>query len=170
MSDVILRPWKKEDARQLATIANNKSIWNNLRDSIPFPYTLKDAEQWIAHCATQNPVVNFAILFRSGLVGSIGCVPKKDVYRKSMEIGYFVGEQYWKLGIGTAAVGLLLRYIEKQFDVVRVYAEVYEFNKVSMNVLRRNGFYLESIRRKSAIKNNVLLDDYVWVRILERKT
>jgi ribosomal-protein-alanine N-acetyltransferase len=168
MNDVILRPWKKEDARQLAVIANNKNIWNNLRDSIPHPYTLKDAEQWITHCATQKPVLNFAVIYNAALAGSIGCVPKTDVYRRNIEIGYFIGETYWNLGIGTAAVRVLLNYIEKQFDVVRIYAEVYQYNKASMHVLRNNGFYLESIRRKSAIKNNVILDDYVWAKILER--
>ena len=168
MNDVILRPWKKEDARHLVTIANNRNVWNNLRDSIPFPYTLKDAEQWIAHCNKQKPVLNFAVLYKSALAGSIGCVPKTDVYRKSMEIGYFIGEPYWNLGIGTTAVGALVNYIEKQFDVVRLYAEVYEYNTASMHVLRKNGFYLEGIRRMNAIKNNVLLDDYVWVRLLQR--
>ena len=169
MNDVILRPWKKEDARPLAIIANNKNVWNNLRDSVPHPYTIKDAEQWITHSAAQKPMLNFAVLYKAALAGSIGCVPKTDVYRKNMEIGYFIGEAYWNLGIGTAAVRILLNYIEKQFDVVRIYAEVYEHNKASMHILRRNGFYLESIRRKSAIKNNILLDDYVWVKILERK-
>ena len=166
--EVFLRPWKKEDARQLAHIANNKNVWDNLRDSIPHPYALNDAEKWIEQCSTQKPVLNFAVIYNAALAGSIGCVPKTDVYRKSMEIGYFIGEQYWKLGIATQAVRILLDYIQRQFDVVRLYAEVYAYNKASMQVLGSNGFFLESIRHKSALKNNILLDDYVWVKILER--
>jgi len=166
--EVFLRPWKKEDARQLALIANNKNVWNNLRNTIPYPYTFNDAEKWIAQCNTQKPVLNFAVIYNAALTGSIGCVPKTDVYSKSMEIGYFIGEQYWDLGIATQAVRILLGYIQKQFNVVRVYAEVYAHNKASMQVLHNNGFYLEGIRRKSAFKNQVLLDDYVWVKILER--
>jgi len=166
--EVFLRPWKKEDARQLALIANNKNVWNNLRNTIPYPYSFNDAEKWIAQCNTQKPVLNFAVIYNAALTGSIGCVPKTDVYSKSMEIGYFIGEQYWDLGIATQAVRILLGYIQKQFNVVRVYAEVYAYNKASMQVLRNNGFYLEGIRRKSAFKNQVLLDDYVWVKILER--
>jgi RimJ/RimL family protein N-acetyltransferase len=165
---VSLRAWAKDDARQLALIANNKKIWNNLRDTIPYPYTTIDAERWIAHCHTQKPMMNFAVVYNTAIAGSIGCVAKTDVYRKNMEIGYFVGEQYWNLGVATQAVNLLLQYIQQQFDVLRLYAEVYAHNKASMEVLRKNGFYLESIRRKSAVKNNVLLDDYVWVKILER--
>ena len=166
MPDILLRPWKREDARSLASIANNKNVWNNLRDSIPHPYNITDAEKWITHCNTQKPVVNFAIIYESVLAGSIGCVFKTDVYRKSAEIGYFIGEDYWHLGIATQAVKILAEYIEKEFDAVRLYAEVYAHNIASMHVLRNNGFYLESIRRKSAIKNNMLFDDYVWVKLL----
>ena len=167
-SDIALRPWKKEDAKQLAHIANNKNIWNNLRDGIPHPYTIADAEKWIAHCSTQKPVINFAVIYKSALAGSIGCVPKADVYRKTMEIGYFIGEDFWNLGIATQAVHILLKYINSEFDVVRLYAEVYAHNKKSMQVLRKNGFYLESIRRKGAIKNNILVDDYVWVKLFDK--
>ncbi|MBS1745588.1 MAG: GNAT family N-acetyltransferase [Bacteroidetes bacterium] len=166
-SDIHLRPWKKEDAAQLALIANNKKIWNNVRDSLPHPYTLKDAQNWIAHCKTQKPVMNFAVIYQSALTGSIGCVAKDDIYKKNMELGYFIGEAFWNNGIATEAVRILLNYIEKQFDVVRVYAEVYAHNKASMQVLRNNGFYLETIRRKNVFKNKELMDEYVWVKILE---
>ncbi len=166
--EVFLRPWKKEDARQLAVIANNKNIWDNLRDGIPYPYSIKDAENWIAHCRAQKTALNFAIIYKAALTGSIGCTLKTDVYRKSMEIGYFIGEQYWNQGIATQAVRIILGYIENQFDVVRLYAEVYAHNKASMQVLRNNDFYLESIRRKSVVKNNTLIDDYVWVKILNK--
>ena len=166
--EVFLRLWKKEDARQLAHIANNKKIWNNLRDSIPYPYSIIDAEKWINHCSRQKPPLNFAIMYNNILTGSIGCTPKTDVYSKTMEVGYFIGEAYWHHGIATSAMQILIRYIEKEFDVVRLVAEVYSHNKASMKVLYKNGFYLESIRRKSAFKNNIIVDDYVWVKILER--
>ena len=169
MNDVNLRPWKKEDAKRLSLIANDKNVWDNLRDTMPHPYTHADAEKWIAFCAAQKPVLNFAILHRAALVGSIGCVPQKDVYRKNMEIGYFIGAAYCNLGIATEAVKILLRYIEQSFDVVRIYAEVYAHNKASMKVLKKNGFYLESIRSKSAFKNNRFTDDYVWVKMTGEK-
>jgi hypothetical protein len=30
-----LRPWQKQDAQVLAAIANNRNIWNNVRDQLP---------------------------------------------------------------------------------------------------------------------------------------
>ena len=99
------------------------------------------------------------LVYKYRIAGSIGCFNTNMMFPvKNMEIGYFIGEQFWNLGIATQAVRILLDYIEKEFDVVRLYAEVYAHNKVSMRVLRNNGFYLESIRRKSAVKNNALLE------------
>lgn len=89
MNNTSLRSWKPEDAQALAAIANNRNVWNNLRDQLPQPYTVKDAQDWITHCKSQNPALNFAIIYNSQVAGSIGCVPKTDVYCKNMEIGYF---------------------------------------------------------------------------------
>lgn len=163
---VQLRPWQKQDAQVLASIANNRKIWNNVRDRLPNPYTVMDALQWMNHIKDQKPEHNLAILFNGTVVGNIGCVPQQDIYRKNMEIGYFVGEEFWGNGIATAAVELFIGYLLSHFDLLRIYAEVFEHNKASMQVLHKNGFFLESIRRKSAIKNNEILDDYVWVKFV----
>jgi len=142
MNKTLLRPWRSDDAQPLAAIANNRKIWNNLRDQLPSPYTIANAEQWITDCGAQKPVINFAITYNNEVAGSIGCVPKIDLYRKNMEIGYFIGENF------------------------RIYAEVFANNKASMKVLQKNGFHLESIRRKATIKNNIVLDDYVCVKLI----
>ncbi|PWT90832.1 MAG: GNAT family N-acetyltransferase, partial [Acidobacteria bacterium] len=45
---VVLREWKKSDATALAHIANNRKIWDNVRDKLPHPYSKKDAKNWLA--------------------------------------------------------------------------------------------------------------------------
>jgi ribosomal-protein-alanine N-acetyltransferase len=99
-------------------------------------------------------------------VGSIGCMPKEDISRKTIEIGYFIGEPYWSKGIATEAVKQLLGFITTRLDVVRIEAHVFASNNASMTVLRKNEFYLEAIHRKAVFKNNELIDDHVWVRLL----
>ena len=42
-----LRKWRLSDAKELAAALNNRHILNNLRDGLPFPYTEKDAEDYI---------------------------------------------------------------------------------------------------------------------------
>ncbi len=163
---ILLRPWLTSDAQALAAQANNRNIFANLRDAIPQPYTVLDAMDWISKVSGHQPPQNFAITWGDTVVGSIGCTPKDDVYRRNIEVGYFVGEYYWGKGIASKAVGLLLEYIAREFEATRVYAEVFENNFASMRVLLKNGFHLEGIRRKAVIKNNVVMDDLIWVKFL----
>ncbi len=164
--DVTIRTWRREDAAALAVVANNRKIWLNVRDRFPHPYSITNAVEWIAHALKHSPAENLAILYKGSVAGSVGLLLKEDVYRKSIEIGYFIGEAYWGKGVATKAVELLLGHISLHFMVVRIYAEVFEHNKASMRVLEKNGFSLESIRKKSVIKNHVLMDDYVWVKLV----
>lgn len=161
-----IRPWQKQDAQALASIANNRKIWNNVRDQLPNPYTVMDALQWMSHIKDHQPVQNMAIVNNGMVVGNIGCKLQEDVYRKSIEIGYFVGEEHWGKGIATVAIEMFVQYLILNFQPIRIYAEVFEHNRSSMKVLQKNGFFLESIRRKAAIKNNEVVDDYVWVRFV----
>lgn len=162
--EVCIRPWLQTDLEPLLLLANNKKITDNLRDFFPHPYTKADAEEWLSFNTGVNPVTNFVIEADGYFAGAIGVMPKTDVYRKSIEIGYWLGEPYWGKGIVSNAIHLMLQKIWRDYPHVnRVYAEVFEHNKASMRVLEKNGFYLESIRKQAVIKNDMLLDDYVWV-------
>jgi RimJ/RimL family protein N-acetyltransferase len=163
---VTLREWKRSDADALAAIANNKKIWDNVRDRLPYPYTKKDAKEWLELVKKQKTVTTFCIEVDGNLAGSIGVTLKDDVYRKTVELGYFIAEEYWGRGIATEAIRQMVSYVRKEFDIVRIYAEVFEYNKGSMKALEKNGFYLECIRKRGAFKNNVVLDDHVWVKLL----
>ncbi len=50
-----LRSWKIDDFISLAENANNKKIWDNVRDYFPCPYTKKDAMNFI-ESALKNPL------------------------------------------------------------------------------------------------------------------
>jgi RimJ/RimL family protein N-acetyltransferase len=56
---ISVRQWHPSLAPSLSSAANNRAIWANLRDRIPHPYTLADAEWWIEHCSQEEhwPVV-----------------------------------------------------------------------------------------------------------------
>jgi RimJ/RimL family protein N-acetyltransferase len=165
---VEIRPWKWSDNRTLATLINNKKIWDNVRDLLPHPYSVKDADYFLKHNIGVKPNTNFAILFNGEVAGGIGYIPKDDVYKCSAEIGYWVAEPYWGRGIVTSAIGLLVQVISNQSpEIVRIYAEVFSKNPASMRALEKNGFHLESIRKKAVIKNGVVMDDHVYVRFTD---
>ncbi|MEO0471446.1 MAG: GNAT family N-acetyltransferase, partial [Bacteroidota bacterium] len=95
---VTIRPWQVSDHKRLATLFNNRKIWNMLRDVVPHPYQEKDALQFIDMCSRTRKQNNFAILLADELVGGIGLIPQADVHRKSAEVGYWIGEPYWGRG------------------------------------------------------------------------
>ncbi len=160
---VQIRYWVHADAAALAACIGNKKIWDNLRDYIPHPYSIADARDYIAGQQPINPVQHFAIVKKGVLAGGCGIILKEDVYRKTAEIGYWIAEPYWGMGIATEAVKLLTAYAFATFDIVRLQAEVFEHNTASMKVLQKNGFILEAIHQKAVIKNGVLMNDYLWV-------
>ena len=99
-----LRKLREEDRSQLAELANNKKIWNMLRDQMPHPFTLEDADRFIAAKKDQIEDYVFVIEMDGDLCGMIGLHPQKDVYRKSIELGYWIGEPFWAKGIASRAV------------------------------------------------------------------
>lgn len=164
---VELRPWQWSDSKKLTNLINNRKIWDNVRDHLPYPYTYKDADLFLQHNVDQVLHTNFAVLRNGEIAGGIGYIPKEDVYKFTAEIGYWIGEPYWGQGIATDAIGLLIRKIREQSPlIVRVYAEVFDYNKASMRALEKNGFYLETIRRKGVVKNGVIRDDFIFVLLL----
>ncbi len=159
-----LRHWQLDDATALAQILNNKNIVANLRDGIPFPYTVSDAADFLTKVAVPKSLYHFCIEVNKEVAGSISIFPKEDVYRKTAEIGYYIAEPYWKRGIATKAIGLITNYAWKNLDIVKLYAEVFEFNKASMRALEKSNYHLEGIRKKNVIKNGAFWDDYLWVK------
>ena len=71
-----------------------------------------------------------------------------DIYARTAEIGYYVGEPYWGQGIASEAIGKMVQYGFEVLDIIRIYAGVFEHNKASMRVLEKNGFVFEGISRK----------------------
>ncbi len=156
--------WKKADIPELVKHANNINVWNTLRDFFPHPYTKHDAEEWIKLNELVHPANNFAIHVDKETVGGAGVVVKDDIYRKNAEIGYWLGEAFWGRGITTVVVEKLTAYTFENFDVLRIYAEIFSNNPVSMKVLAKNGYHEEAVHKKAIIKNNQLLDAHLWVK------
>jgi RimJ/RimL family protein N-acetyltransferase len=87
-----IRNWRPGDETALVRYANNRKIWLNLRDAFPHPYTADDARAWIKFAMEQNPAVNFAIASYEEAIGGVGLKLQEDVFRRSAEIGYWLGE------------------------------------------------------------------------------
>lgn len=163
--NIKLRRFTSQDAERLVFLANNKNVSKNLRDAFPHPYTLKDAENFISNFISQEPLTIFAIEYNSEYVGNIGLMIGTDVYRKTAEIGYFIGEDYWGKGITTKAVNLITDYAFNKLNIVRIHTGVFEYNTASMKVLEKCGFQKEAIFKKSIYKDNKIWDEHRYALI-----
>lgn len=160
-----LRSFELTDIDRLAEIANNRNISINLRDGFPFPYTVIDAKNFIRNCMKQNPNTTFAIEYEGEYVGNIGLVKGTDIYSKSAEIGYFIGEPYWNKGIVTQAVNLITAFGFETLDIERIHTGVFDYNLASQRVLEKCGFQREGLFRKSIFKAGRICDEIRYSKL-----
>ncbi len=159
-SNFLLRKIKVEDREELAKIANNKKIWLNLRDKFPHPYSLDDADFYINMILEEDPQCSFAIEYETKFAGMIGLLPMTDIYRKTAEIGYWLGEPYWGNGIMTEACKLLTNYGLHTLDFTRLHTGVFEHNIGSMKILENCGYKKDGVFEKSILKDGVVYDEH----------
>ena len=155
-----IRSWKISDANDLALALNNKKILDNLRDGLPFPYTVTDAAAYInlMLSADKNKTYAFAIVLDDKVIGSIGAFRQDNIHSQTAEMGYYIAEPYWGKGLGTSAVKQACDFIFSNTDIIRIFAEPFAANAASCRVLEKAGFSYEGTLRKNAVKNNTVVD------------
>src|SRR2546430_1299849 len=99
-----VRRWHLEDAVALREQINNPRVSINLRDRVPYPYTVDDANAFLRDALDSDPTTNFAIEVGGLVAGGIGVILHGDIYRYSAELGYWLGEEFWGRGVATSAV------------------------------------------------------------------
>jgi ribosomal-protein-alanine N-acetyltransferase len=162
---VTLRALKKADKKPLAKLLNNKKITINLRDLIPFPYNEHHADFFINLKKDEDPVMVFGIEYEKQFCGVISLIAQQDVYQKSAEVGYWLGEPFWNKGIITAALNLVTAYGFDQLHFIRIFAGVFEHNIPSMKALEKNGYKKEGVFEKSIFKNGQIWDEHRYAKV-----
>ncbi len=153
LASCTLRPWRAGDKDSLVRYAENRNVWRNLKDRFPHPYTAADAREWIERSSAERPFTSLAIEVDGAAVGGVGIQPGTDVFRRSAEIGYWLGEPFWGRGIATEALRAMTEYAFEHFDICRLEAGVFEWNPASMRVLEKAGYVLEGRARLGVIKD-----------------
>jgi RimJ/RimL family protein N-acetyltransferase len=162
LSRCTLQPWRAEHAASLVVHANNRKVSGNLRDRFPYPYTAADATEWIDRAVTEAPARNFAILVDGAAAGGIGVELRQDVFRRSAEIGYWLGEPFWGRGIATEALRAVTDYAFATFDLCRLEAGVFGWNPASARVLEKAGYALEGRSRQAVVKDGRMGDRLLY--------
>lgn len=158
--EIKIRTWRITDAEDLSLALNNKKIQDNLRDVLPYPYSVADAEDFINAMlnAKKGRQYAWAITVNDKAIGSIGIFRKDNIHYRTAEMGYYIAESHWGKGIGTKVIKEACSYIFENTDILRIFAEPFAHNTSSCRVLEKAGFMLEGTLRKNAIKNGEILD------------
>ncbi len=164
-----LRPFVAEDAPSLARFANDVTVWRNLRDAFPHPYTLEHALGFIEHTLRQPPGCHLAIVVDAQAAGSIGLKLGADVERVSAELGYWLGAPFRGRGVMSEAIRAFTDDSFERFSLTRIFALPFAQNTASCRALEKAGFTLEATLRRSAIKEGRITDQRLYARHPEQQ-
>ena len=160
-----IRSWRADDAGSLAKHADSRRIWLNVRDRFPHPYTLTDAEAWLATVAAATPEAQFAVEVDGAAAGGGAVFLQEEVSRFTDELGYWLGEAYWGRGLMTAVVRRFTDYAFATYNLNRIYANVFAWNESSARVLAKAGYALEGRQRNAAVKDGLVVDNLMYAAV-----
>ncbi|UYM14769.1 GNAT family N-acetyltransferase [Endozoicomonas euniceicola] len=153
------------DAGAISRHGNNVNIARNLRDSFPSPYTIEHARAWIQHVKEHESDTRFVIASGQEAIGEIGFVAQLDVHRHSAEIGYWISEEHWGRGVMSKALAFVSDYAFKKKNIVRLFADVVEYNEGSCKALEKCGYQREGILRKHIYKGERFYDQFLYALV-----
>jgi RimJ/RimL family protein N-acetyltransferase len=165
-----LRALTLGDAPSLQRHADDEAVWRNLFEGFPRPYTLADAQAWCStgSCAPAMGQV-WGIAVDGQVVGCISLRPDAGWLRCNAEVGYWIGQAYWRRGITSQALALVTAWAwANRPELMRLYAPIFAWNDGSQAVARKCGYYLEAQLRCSAIKDGRVIDRVQWAALRSR--
>jgi RimJ/RimL family protein N-acetyltransferase len=161
--EVNLRPLRMSDEGSLQRCANDPAVAYFLA-RMPSPHTSGDARQWIRKTASMargdsGYYLGIARAENDEIIGVIGLRNLKPSDKKA-ELTYWLGRRFWKKGLMSEAVPLMLRFAFRELKLNRVHALVHERNIGSIRVLEKAGFTREAVYRKASFKGRRWGDIY----------
>ena len=128
------RPIEARDASRVAALASDWDV-ACMTSRIPHPYSLVDADLWIASIATDEFVRG--IEYDGDLIGAIGFVEGEPT---QAEIGYWIGKAWWGNGFATEAARALMDYCFSECGIRRLLCGHFIDNAASARVISKLGF------------------------------
>lgn len=136
-------------------------IYKNVKDkevikwtlSIPYPYPKDGAIKFIRkshYKIKKKKSYDFGVVFKkTNRVIGIVSFNHVDWENKNAELGCWLGKKYWRQGLMTEAVKLILKFGFKKLKLHRIFAGLFEGNIASKKLLEKCGFKLEGKIRET---------------------
>ncbi|TSB23842.1 GNAT family N-acetyltransferase [Streptomyces benahoarensis] len=164
---LLLRPFRRSDAPAVHTACQDPDIprWT----SVPYPYTLRDAEHFTGAFSPQgwrqDTDLSFAVLTRDtdALVGAVGLVRLDRLHtpEHQAELGYWTAREQRGKGYTAEAAAAVVRWAFRDLGVERLEWRAEAGNHGSWAVARRTGFHREGTLRGELVRGGTRRD--VWL-------
>jgi RimJ/RimL family protein N-acetyltransferase len=153
-----LRAPRLEDAKTVATLANDRRIAENVA-RIPHPYKVSDAEGFIAGANKAGGEAVFLITLRDEtVIGACGIMNQEQ----APELGYWLGVPFWGKGFATEALHAVIDYAFTDLEHQSLQAGARVTNPASRRVLEKCGFQWTGVglHRIRAINSSAPIDRF----------
>lgn len=162
MNAFTLRPFRPDDLVSLVKHANDPTVAAHLTDAFPHPYTESHGRAFIEQ-AMQSPPLRRCIAIDGACVGAIGLHPKVDLWRRNLELGYWLAKEHRGKGIMTEAIRQMVRLGFETFpEVTRIYATPFGSNIASQKALEKARFTLEATLIGTLVKKGEVEDEWIY--------
>jgi RimJ/RimL family protein N-acetyltransferase len=128
------RPLAGSDAGRVTALVGEWDV-ARMTARIPHPYSLIDADLWIASIGNDEFVR--AVEHDGDLIGAVGYIAPED---GQAEIGYWIGKPWWGRGFATEAAGALMQHCFAVAGFRRLTCGHFVDNPASARVISKLGF------------------------------
>lgn len=162
---LVMRAPVKRDLDAIVELANNPRV-AEMTATIPYPYTRADAEAWLEKVSSGRgySLVLFANGEKRTLVGVAGFGHRGEEHNP--EIGYWIGEPFWKQGFATEASRALIDHAFSETKIDALSASCRIQNDGSRRVIEKCGFQWagSGLNQVKALGASVPVDRFVLSR------
>ena len=164
-----LRPLKLSDADSIAKHANNENVWKNLTDLFPHPYLLCDAIKFINSQEYVKPTNVFAIVFKEEAIGIIGISVDRKDEKLCGDIGLWIGEDFWNMGVASSVLPVMIKYgFETFLKIDCISAYIFTDNIATIKAIEKAGLIKEKKIKNAILKAGIKKDIYFY-RLCRKK-
>ena len=165
---LVMRAPRESDIAELVQLADNRHVAQMLA-RMPHPYGEAEARAFIAMCQLRQPGATYALTLAvqgpeaGAFVGCAG-LNAKD---RGLELGYWIGEPYWRQGFATEAAHALVDLAFRATGIPVLHVSARVINPASRRVIHKCGFqYAGQGMMNSIVAGQVPIERYR----LDRKT
>lgn len=134
---LVMRPPHEVDIAQLIELADNRHVAEMLA-RMPHPYGEAEARAFLAMAAAPRSGAVYALTLKENgaFVGSAGL----NATDRGLELGYWIGEPYWRQGYATEAAHALVDLAFTRTSIQVLHCSTRVINPSSRRVIHKCGF------------------------------